>query len=186
MNTFFNWTFNVHRSSGDRPKMDAEDLSAAVKEGPPATGSGRTGPAEQAKDEEAPSFIRQAAARTSGAAEIRPFPGNGGKPRAEQAEDEIPAPARPRGTAASGASGPRRTERRGNDEESSPFRTAAANEAGRREPLPVSTGGGAELPGASRTASDIGAIADCARKQVRFLRRMNDLLKSRADGAYYL
>jgi len=34
--------------------------------------------------------------------------------------------------------------------------------------------------------SDIGDIADCARKQVRFLRRMNDLLKSRADGAYYL
>ena len=40
--------------------------------------------------------------------------------------------------------------------------------------------------GSSQTASDIGAIADSARKQVRFLRRMNDLLKSRADGAYYL
>lgn len=38
----------------------------------------------------------------------------------------------------------------------------------------------------ARRESDIGTIADCARKQVRFLRRMNDLLKSRADGAYYL
>ncbi len=56
--------------------------------------------------------------------------------------------------------------------------------AGHRE-FPAGTGG-AELPETSRTLAGIDTIADCAKKQVRFLRRMNDLLKAGAEGSCYL
>lgn len=56
--------------------------------------------------------------------------------------------------------------------------------AGHRE-FPAGTGE-TEPPETSRTLAGIGTIADCAKKQVRFLRRMNDLLKAGAEGSYYL
>ena len=43
-----------------------------------------------------------------------------------------------------------------------------------------------EFSDAAGTAANLDAIAECAAKQVRLLRKMTDLMRSQADGTYYL
>ena len=43
-----------------------------------------------------------------------------------------------------------------------------------------------ESPAAAKTSASLDAIAECAAKQVRLLRKMSDLMKSQSDGTYYL
>ena len=43
-----------------------------------------------------------------------------------------------------------------------------------------------ESPDSGRMAARLDAIAECTAKQVRFLRKMTGLMRSQADGTYYL
>ena len=43
-----------------------------------------------------------------------------------------------------------------------------------------------ESPASGRMAATLDAIAGCTGKQVRFLRKMTELMRSRADGTFYL
>ena len=100
---------------------------------------------------------------------------------------ELPPDAEGEASSLPGNAGPRRTEQKKNDGETFLIRRAATEVSPAAAAPRGSAGGGEEEPPETpHTLAGIGTIADCAKKQVRFLRRMNDLLKSRGDGAFYL